>query len=78
MKTSSKRICQKQKSIILFKNQKIQMNDNESAKTLNNFCSNLIKTVSTPRFKQSDAVSDKVTDSILIATLKGCRNFSLK
>ena len=54
------------------------MNDIESAKTLNNFCSNLIKTVSTPRFKQSDAVSDKVTDSILIATLKGCKNFSLK
>ena len=54
------------------------MNDNESAKNLNNFCSNLIKTVSTSRFKQSDAVSDKVTDSSLIATLNGRKNFSLK
>ena len=50
------------------------MNDNETAKALNDFYSNIIKTVSTPVFNQSDTVSDNATDPIVKATLKCCKN----
>ena len=58
------------KKIVLVEIQKILMTDIKTAKMLNDFFSNTIKTVGIPKFNHIDPFSDKVNDPPMKAILK--------
>ena len=72
---SNKSVCINK--IILVESQKILMNDNQIAKTLNDFFSNIIEILGIPRFNQTYPVSDNVSDPTLRAIFKYLKHPSI-
>ena len=63
--------------ITLVDNEKIITNDKEIAKVLNDFFSNIIKTLNIPKKDHTDSIVENVRDPILKAILKYRKNTSI-
>ena len=64
--------------IILVENDKIVENDKESATVLNNFFSNIIKSLGIPQYKDAEPVGQNISDTVLKAIIKYRSHPSIK
>ena len=64
--------------IILVENDKIVENDKKSATVLNNFFSNIIKSLGIPQYKDAELVGQNISDQVLKAIIKYRSHPSIK
>ena len=63
--------------ITLVDNEKFITNDKERAKVLNDFFSNIIKTLNIPQRNRTDSIIENIRDPTLKAILKYCKYLSI-